>query len=125
MVVMAKRGVIAIPGDGTWLTNPVHPLDVVETCVRAANGDVDDISIGGPDVLSRDDIARLAFAAVGRPARLLHVPTSALLASARVVGPFHRHAGELLEFVTRVFTSPCVAPQRGSRRMADYFAEIA
>jgi uncharacterized protein YbjT (DUF2867 family) len=124
MIAMARRGVIAIPGDGRSMTNPVHHVDVADMCLRAARGEIDDVAIGGPDVLTRDDICRLAFEAVGRPARIMHVPRAALLTSARLVRPFHPHSAEMIDFATKVFTASCVAPHRCPRRMADYFAEL-
>jgi uncharacterized protein YbjT (DUF2867 family) len=33
-LVMARRGVAWIPGNGGALTNPVHPLDIAEACVE-------------------------------------------------------------------------------------------
>jgi nucleoside-diphosphate-sugar epimerase len=114
-----------IPGDGRAKTNPVHARDVACACVNAltaASGD--SISVGGPDVMTRDDIARMACEAVGRRARIVHVPAAVLGFSSAVLGPVHPRASQLLEFAARVFTSDCVAPAVGRHRLADYFAAV-
>ncbi len=125
-LTMGRRGVVCIPGSGSALTNPVHPREVAEACVEAlAQGDGVSVSVGGPEVISREEIARMAFEAVGKEPRVLHIPRPMLLASAALVRQFHPHLGEVLEFSTRAFTSEFVAPARGCRRLAEYFAERA
>jgi len=123
---MARRGIIYIPGNGKAQTNPVHPLDVAEACIEALNlGNDISVSVGGPDILSREEIARMAFKAIGKKPKILHIPRYVLLASAAMVQPFHPRYGEVLEFVAHVFTSECVAPTRGTRRLSDHFANVA
>jgi len=124
MVDMARRGLVAIPGDGRAETNPVHADDVADMCRRAIEGEIDDVSIGGPEVMTREQIARLAFAAVQKHPRVMHIPAGLMLGSAKFIQPFNPHAAELIEFATRVFTSRCVAPSHGHRGLAEYFAEV-
>ena len=108
------------------LTNPVHPIDVAEVCVEALNlGNDVSISVGGPGIPSREEIARMAFRAVGKKPKILRISRTVLLASAAMVQPFHPRYGEILEFTARVFTSECIAPTRGHRRLSDCFAEVA
>jgi hypothetical protein len=52
------------------LTNPVHSLDVAEVCVEVLTLDVC-ISVGSPDIISREEIVRMAFEAVGKEPRIL------------------------------------------------------
>jgi uncharacterized protein YbjT (DUF2867 family) len=123
-LAMARRGVVCIPGSGSALTNPVHPREVAEACVEVlALGDGISISAGGPEVMTREDIARMAFEAVGKEPRILRIPRPMLLACAALVRRVHPHLGEVLEFSTHAFTSEFVAPTRGRRRLAEYFAE--
>jgi len=125
-LAMARWGVAWIPDDGHALTNPVHPLDVAEACLEVlALGEGVSVSVGGPDIITREEIARIAFEAVGTKARILHIPRFFLLASGALVRPLHPHLGEVLEFATRAFISEFVAPLRGRRRLAEYFAERA
>jgi uncharacterized protein YbjT (DUF2867 family) len=123
-LAMARRGVACIPGSGGALTNPVHPREVAEACLEAlALGDDISISVGGPEVMTREEIARMAFEALEKEPRILHIPRPMLLACAALVRQVHPHLGEVLEFSTRAFTSEVVAPPRGRRRLVEYFAE--
>ena len=123
---MARRGLVSIPGRGTARTNPVDGLDVAEACVEAINQPRGTfIEIGGPDILTREEIVRMAFSAVDRKPRIFHIPPAAVIGLARFVRPFHPRYGELIEFGTRVFTSDCVAPKLGKRRLVDHFERVA
>ena len=123
---MARRGVVSIPGDGNARTNPVDGLDVADACIAAIEQPRSTfIEIGGPDIVTREDIVRMAFNAVGRKPRIIHIPSPALIGLARAIRPFHPRYGELFEFATRVFTSDCIAPRLGQRRLVDHFARVA
>jgi nucleoside-diphosphate-sugar epimerase len=74
-LAIARRGIAWIPGDGRALTNPVHPLDCVEACVEVLTvGHSISVSVGGPDIVTRKEIVRTAFEAVGKEPRILHIP---------------------------------------------------
>lgn len=119
---MAGAGLAVIPGDGRARTNPVHPADVADACVEALSTGAASIDIGGPDIMTREDIAVLAFNARGRTPRIAHVPPGLMLAAAGCIRPLHPRIGQLLQFAVNVSTTDCVAPPRGRQRLADYFA---
>lgn len=119
---MAERGFACIPGDGRARTNPVHPREVAEVCVAALEG-ADDlgVTVGGPEVLTREDIVRLAFEAVGRPPRILHLPFWLLVLTARLLRHVHPRLAEVTDFSARALTSDFLAPETGTRRLGDHF----
>jgi uncharacterized protein YbjT (DUF2867 family) len=126
LVTMARRGIAAIPGDGTARTNPVHQLDVAEACVDALTTEPgSSIAIGGPDIFTREELVRLAFQAVNKRPHIIHSPRSLVLAAGTIIRPFHPRIGELIDFAAHVFTAECVAPQRGRRRLMAYFTQVA
>jgi uncharacterized protein YbjT (DUF2867 family) len=125
-VTMARYGIAAIPGDGTARTNPVHQLDVAEACADALTAEPgSSIAIGGPDIFTREELVGLAFEAASKRPRIIHAPRSLVLATGAIVRPFHPHIGEVIDFAAHVFTAECVAPQRGRRRLMDYFTHVA
>lgn len=124
-LAMARRGLAWIPGDGRATTNPVHPSEVADACLDVL-GRAEDCSlpVGGPETLTRQEIVELAFRAVGRTPRVLHLPRSALLAGSALLRPIHPRLSEVTDFAARALTNPFVAPPSGRRRLADHFAEV-
>jgi hypothetical protein len=84
-----------------------------------------ELSIGGPDTLTRRDIAYLAFAALDRRPRLVPVGASMFGLASKVAGLFQPRVGELLEFVGRVSVTDSIAPATGTRRLEEYLRYIA
>ena len=122
---MARRGVAWIPGDGQAQTNPVHPYEVAQTCLDVLDREeAASTMVGGPEVLTRQEIVELAFRAVGTKPRILHLPRAALRAGSVLLGPVHPRLSEVTDFASRALTNTFVAPLGGHRRLADHFADV-
>lgn len=121
---MARKGRAVVLGDGSARTNPVHEADVAAAVADAVESGerVVETDIGGPDVLTRREIAEAAFRAAGREPRITAEPPGALRAAAGVFLPFNPRLSALLRFGTEVSLTDCVAPALGARRLDDYFA---
>jgi uncharacterized protein YbjT (DUF2867 family) len=124
-LTMARRGLAVQIGDGTARSNPIHDADVAAACVDVLESGPQQLEIGGPDVLTRRQILELAFAAVGRRPRIVRVPVGMIRAVAALVRPVHPRNGEILAFVAHVMSEDAIVAARGSRRLADAFAELA
>jgi len=122
MLPMALKGPVPVIGDGNALTNPIDERDLAEAVLRAleAPGSTE-VDIGGPEALSRRQIAEAAFIALGLRPRLLTMPVWLFAIVARIYGLFNRRMGEFLRFMQLVATHPCVAPTPGTRRLLDHF----
>jgi nucleoside-diphosphate-sugar epimerase len=110
-------------GDGKARSNPVHPEDVARACLEALERGPEDVPIGGPEVLARDEVARLALAAVGARPRLLRIPAWMARAGAVLMRPLHPRVSDLSRFAIGAMTTECVAPARGEKRLSDWFRE--
>jgi uncharacterized protein YbjT (DUF2867 family) len=121
---LARKGLVTVVGDGRARTNPVHPVDVAEAVVAHLSGGPTDLSVGGPDVLSRAELAEAAFTALGRRPRLIRIPAWIFRASGAMLRPLHPRLGDLLQFVAAVSVVDAVAPAVGKRRLGDYFAAL-
>lgn len=122
---MARRGIIPLIGDGSAKTNPIHPDDLADVCVGVIESGPPSLEVGGPEVLTRRQIAEAAFAAVGKRPRFLRVPPIVFLMLAILLRPLLPRMGDLLEFVAKVSTSDGVAPAQGHARLADYYRATA
>jgi len=123
-VPMARRGVVCIPGSGQARTNPVHPREVAHACVAALEqtGNLS-VPVGGPEVLTREEIVRLAFVAAGRKPRIVHLPRWALVACAFLLRPVHPRLAEVTDFTARALTADFLAPTAGTLRLGDYLGD--
>ena len=123
MLPMALKGPVPVIGDGSAVTNPIDERDVAEAVLRAVDArGSSEVDIGGPEALSRLQIAEAAFTALGRPVRLVKMPVWALALVRLIYGLFNRRMGEFLSFMQLVATHSCVAPSVGTRRLLDHFA---
>lgn len=124
-LTMARRGLAWIPGDGKAQTNPVHPHEVAEACLDVlTNEDTCSTMIGGPEILTRQQIVELAFDAVGHRARILHLPPPALLVGSALLRPVHPRLSEVTDFASRALTNAFIAPLGGRRRLSDHFTTV-
>ncbi|WP_437289493.1 SDR family oxidoreductase [Sorangium sp. So ce406] len=125
MITMARAGLGVVVGDGLARTNPVHPVDVAEALAEVLAGGPDVVPVGGPDVMTRDEVMRLAFDAVGKKGQIVHVPAGVFRATSVLLAGFHPRLSDLLEFVAAVTASDSVAPARGTRPLRAWFEALA
>lgn len=120
---MARRGVALVLGDGSARTNPVHEADVAGATARALAEGYELLRIGGPDVLTRREIAGLALEAWGRSrAVTVSVPDRWLRRIGSVIRPLHPRLGGLLGFAAALAETDVVAPSWSERSLEDHFA---
>ncbi len=123
---MAANGVVWLPGNGERKLNPIHGADLAEVCVAASEGGTRDVQAGGPDILTYNDIAALAFHALRKRPRIRRIPRWLVRASVgvlrrvtplRVYGP--------IEFLASVLDTDIVGPRVGSRHLENHFRNLA
>jgi uncharacterized protein YbjT (DUF2867 family) len=85
-----------------------------------------ELEVGGPDILTQNEIAALALKAVGRPLNILHLPdwSRRLLiwlmrtfTSSKTYGPY--------EFFLTIMAQDNVAPRYGVERLEYFFRKEA
>jgi uncharacterized protein YbjT (DUF2867 family) len=122
-LTMAEKGRVYLIGDGTKRMNPISGPDLAEVCVAtAAAGKRADIHVGGPDILTHQQIAEAAFDGTGRRPRVTHMPQQLPGFVGRVVSratPVRIHGP--LQFFLSVMTSDVVAPPTGNDHLASFF----
>jgi uncharacterized protein YbjT (DUF2867 family) len=121
---MAKQGRGFVFGTGENRMNPIHGEDLAEICVKAADGNEKEINIGGPDVLTHNEILAYAFESYGKTKKISRIPiwmrnailtTLRLFTSVTTYGP--------LEFFMTVLAMDMVAPSYGKFHLKDFFLE--
>ena len=127
MLPMARLGLMPLIGDGSARSNPIHEKDVAGRVVSIALGASREATedVGGPEILTRREIAELAFRAVGRKARFVKTPPAVMRLSARTIGLFNPRAGDFLDFIIPASLADCVAPGCGELTLGPYLAAKA
>ncbi len=71
---MAMAGRVYLFGNGKMKISPIDGADLAALCIAAIAAEKDNLEAGGPDALTHNQIAHLAFEALEKPARITHVP---------------------------------------------------
>jgi uncharacterized protein YbjT (DUF2867 family) len=125
-LTMARKGRAYVFGTGSFRINPIDGADVARAAAGALAGEAVAVELGGPDILTHEQIAQEAFRAVGKPACITHVPLSPVKAGLvvlRRLTPLRTH--QLIEFPLTVLTHDVLAPTAGRHRLAEYFRQAA
>jgi len=122
---MAKSGWVFLIGNGKNRINPIHGADLAKVCVDAITHDDIEISVGGPVTYTGQEIAELAFSAVGKTTRIIRVPTWLAQATVIAVRPFDKQTSDLIDFIVAAGHGDAVAPITGKHTLADYYQELA
>lgn len=123
---MAKGGKVYLFGDGKLKINPIHGEDLAKAVVDSVNQEKSEINVGGPDLLSQNEIAELAFKAYSKPVKILYLPDwmrkfalwgVRTFTSSKTYGP--------LEFFMTTMVMEMCAPQYGKQKLEDFFNKQA
>ncbi|MDJ0759061.1 MAG: SDR family oxidoreductase [Woeseiaceae bacterium] len=119
---MARSGRVFLCGDGQNRINPIHGADLAEFCVEALEIQLQQLEVGGPEVFTYRDIAKMAFDTLGRTAKITSIPEPVVswvvkvlrrLTPLKVYGP--------IEFMTSVMTMDVIGEPYGQRRLSEHF----
>ncbi len=119
---MAQRGKVYLFGSGEQKFNPIHGKDLAIACVDAIESDQTEINIGGPDILTQNEVAEMALTACGNPVKITHLPHGLrkcivwilrAFTSSKTYGP--------IEFFLTLMAEDAIAPRYGSHRLGTFF----
>jgi uncharacterized protein YbjT (DUF2867 family) len=122
-VPMAKKGSLPEIGDGSARTNPIGDDDLADVCMGAITSSEPALAIdaGGPDVVTRHEIAEMAFAAAGTKPRFRRVPPRLARLGAAMLRPLHPRIGQFAAFIATISIADLIAPAHGRERLTDAF----
>lgn len=123
---MAKSGRVYLFGSGNQRFNPIHGEDLAKAIVDNLEDYNNELTVGGPDILSLNDISKLALTSLNKPIKITHLPdclrrftiwTLRTFTSVKTYGP--------IEFFLTLMADDNVAPTYGKYHLKDYFREEA
>ncbi len=125
ILAMARKGRVWLFGEGTHRLNPIHGADLARAFADATDAGRVWAEIGGPDVMTQDEITRAAFAALGTAPRITHLPDALRRAALAVLPILPRRMSGPARFFLTALGMDMVAPRFGTQRLTDLFATLA
>jgi uncharacterized protein YbjT (DUF2867 family) len=119
-VAMADKGQISLFGDGSTPFSPIHMKDLAETMIAHLDRKNYEFDIGGPEDLTYNDFAKLAFEVAGKPPKIKYVPIwvlNMILFMLRLTNK-RKYAGML--FLRHIFTNDNRATHYGSITLREH-----
>lgn len=122
---MAQKGKVELFGDGKYKMNPIHGEDLAAVCVNAIKSSERTIEVGGPEVMTHNEIAELAFNTLGKTVKISYMQEwirktilwfARTFTSSRKYGP--------MEFFFTVLSMDMLAPKYGTRTLSKFFKEL-
>ncbi|MFC0876367.1 SDR family oxidoreductase [Saccharicrinis sp. FJH2] len=122
---MAKKGRVYLFGSGEQKLNPIHGEDLAKVFIEAINSNTTEIEIGGPDILSQNEIGELALNALGKPVKIMHLPdwirkftiwTVRTFTSSKTYGP--------IEFFLTLMADDTIADCYGKHHLKDFYKSL-
>lgn len=120
-LTMAKSGRVWLFGDGELELNPIHGDDLAQAIVEACNAQRDWLDIGGPELLTQNQLAQLAFTALQRPAKITHLPDWIRRLLLKVLPLAPRSVSGPARFFLTAMALPMVGERYGQRRLLEHF----
>lgn len=122
---MAEKGRVFLFGNGEYKMNPIHGNDLAEICVNAIQKEDKEISIGGPQILTYNQVAKIAFSVAGKDIRITYIPNWVrktilfllrTFTNSKVYGP--------VEFFMAILSMNMIAPEFGNHTLKEYFETL-
>ena len=123
---MAKKDKIRLFGKGQYAMNPIHGEDLAEVCVAQLEGYEREVNVGGAEIFTQTEIARLAFEVLHKPANISYLPDwvrRLILKMGKYLLPKSIYGA--IEFFLTIMAMDAVAPmQVGKHRLKAFFESI-
>lgn len=121
---MAKSGRVYLFGSGNQKFNPIHGKDLATFILHNLEETNKELTIGGPDVLSLNDISKLALNTLNKPIKIIHLPdwmrkltiwSLRIFTSVKTYGP--------IEFFLTFMAEDNIAPTYGEHHLKDFYVQ--
>ncbi|WP_068108361.1 SDR family oxidoreductase [Tropicimonas marinistellae] len=122
---MARSGRVWLFGSGTLRLNLIHGADLAEAVVDAVETGRETLEVGGTDTFTQQDLARLAFKALGKPPAISSLPDwirRTVLRILPVATP--RDIRGPAQFFLTAMGRDMVGDSYGNRHLAEHFRSV-
>ena len=121
---MAKSGRVYLFGKGDVRLNPIHGEDLARFCLDVIKREEREFDVGGSEILSVNEIAKLAFGAQDKTVRIIYLPDWMRKISLLFATMLPEKLGGPAEFFLTAMAQDMIAPTYGNRSLGGYFQDI-
>ena len=122
---MARQGTVYLLGTGAGILNPIHLTDLAEYYYDHLEDPNGILEVGGPESYSFIQIAQMAFAALGKPGRVVRVPQVIISIFLPFIRLFSLNLFTEVKAFSKIMTHGAEAPPYGRRTLDAAFREAA
>ncbi len=120
LLQMARRGLLLDVGDGRARTNPMAEQDLAAVIADCVTGGPRELSVGGPQVVTRRELFEEIAAAAGRHVRIIRVPAWLGATGGAMLRLVHPRIGQFVKFAAGLAKQDAIAPAVGTMTLRDY-----
>lgn len=120
---MARQGTVYLLGTGAGILNPIHLTDLAEFYYDRLDDPDGILEVGGPESYSFIQIAQIAFAALGKPGRVVRVPSAVISIFLPFIRLFSLNLYTEIKAFRKIMTHGAQAPPYGRRKLEEAFRE--
>jgi uncharacterized protein YbjT (DUF2867 family) len=122
---MAQNGKIYLFGDGSLRLNPIHGKDLANYCLQAIVRQERELDIGGPEILSLNQIAALAFQAQGKRIKITYLPDWLRKISLFIAAKLPEKLTGSAEFFLNTMAEDMLAPTYGQHHLKTFYEQMS
>ncbi|QTL97867.1 NAD(P)H-binding protein [Iocasia frigidifontis] len=122
---MAQKGRVYLFGDGKYKANPIHGEDLAVVCVNSIENARKEINIGGPETLSQNEIASIAFNIAEKEIKITYIPNWIRKIILFIIRTFtsQKFYGSI-EFFLTVLSMDMIAPEKGKHTLEEFYGNL-
>lgn len=120
LLYMAHHGRVWIPGDPERKINPIHGRDLAQALIKGMIAKEKETDIGGSETFSFEELARLMFKVLNKPAKIVHVPAAFAPVARQNLQIFAKSQLQAYDFMASGALNTGVAPAQGSQKLEAY-----
>src|SRR5699024_2846185 len=118
------KGRVYLLGDGKTKMNPIHGEDLAQFCIETLSEVNQIFDVGGPEVLTYDQIAQLAFHELNKKKHMTYIPTGLLKLISLLMKYVYKHNYCMLQLLINVMIHNLIAPKYGKHKIKDLFHRL-
>lgn len=112
-----NSGRVTLIGDGSARVNPIADEDLAQVVADAVRDQPREVTVGGPEIFTRDQIAAMACEVAGVEPRVRHTPTWIASLRAKFASPFRPRLAAALRFEALIGEVDWLGPENGQRTL--------